>query len=111
MEGITILAQEMVIDFNFWVFIVVAVLTTIGFLFFTMVIFDPDTSKGVVAAVSISIIVGLGVGSVIARFANDPVPQYKVMISEEVPMIGFYEKYEIIDQEGLIFTVREKDQN
>lgn len=34
--------------------------------------------------------------------------EYKVTIDESVSMTEFYEKYEVIDQEGLIFTVREK---
>jgi hypothetical protein len=36
-------------------------------------------------------------------------PQYKVTISDEVSMNDFLEKYEIIDQEGKIYTVRERD--
>ncbi len=35
--------------------------------------------------------------------------QYKVSITDEVSMNEFLEKYEIIDQEGKIYTVREKD--
>lgn len=34
--------------------------------------------------------------------------QYKVTISDEVSMNDFLEKYEIIDQEGKIYTIREK---
>ena len=34
--------------------------------------------------------------------------QYKVTISDEVTMTDFYEHYEVIDQDGKIFTVREK---
>lgn len=34
--------------------------------------------------------------------------QYKVTISDEVSMTEFYEHYEVIDQDGKIFTVREK---
>ena len=34
--------------------------------------------------------------------------EYKVTIDESTSMTEFYEKYEVIDQEGLIFTVREK---
>lgn len=33
--------------------------------------------------------------------------QYKVTISDEVSMNEFLERYEIIDQEGKIYTVRE----
>lgn len=32
---------------------------------------------------------------------------YKVTISDEVLMTEFYEHYEVIEQEGKIFTVRE----
>ena len=34
--------------------------------------------------------------------------QYKVTIDSSVPMTEFYEHYEVIDQEGKIFTVRER---
>lgn len=34
--------------------------------------------------------------------------EHKVTISDEVSMNEFYEKYEILDQEGKIYTVREK---
>lgn len=34
--------------------------------------------------------------------------QYKVTISDEVSMNDFYERYEVIEQDGKIFTVRER---
>lgn len=34
---------------------------------------------------------------------------YKVTISENVSMTEFYEKYEILDVDGQIYTVRERD--
>lgn len=37
------------------------------------------------------------------------VEQYKVLITDEVKMNEFLEKYEIIDQEGKIYTVQLKD--
>ena len=35
--------------------------------------------------------------------------EYKVTISEEVNFIEFTDKYEILDQEGKIYTVRERE--
>lgn len=35
--------------------------------------------------------------------------EYKVTIDESVSMTEFMDKYEIIDQEGKIYTVKEKD--
>ena len=38
------------------------------------------------------------------------VTEYKVIISDEVSMNEFTERYEIINQEGKIFTVREREE-
>ena len=35
--------------------------------------------------------------------------EYKVIIDDNVSMAEFYEQYEVIDQDGKIFIVREKD--
>jgi hypothetical protein len=35
--------------------------------------------------------------------------QYKVTVSDKTPMNEFMEKYEIVDQEGRIYTVRERE--
>lgn len=36
---------------------------------------------------------------------------YKVTISDEVNFVEFNDKYEIIDQDGLIYTIKEKENN
>ena len=36
--------------------------------------------------------------------------KYQVTISEEVSLTDFLDKYEILDQEGKIYTVKEKDE-
>lgn len=111
MEGVTILAQEAVRDFHFWHFIGGTFVLTMLFFVITIMAFDIDEVSNMVIAIFLCIVISLGGGFVIERFAHNPIPQYKVLISEEVSMVEFYEKYEIIDQEDLIFTVREKDQN
>ena len=37
------------------------------------------------------------------------VPTYKVVISDEVSMDDFMEKYEILEQDGRIYTVKERE--
>ena len=111
MEGVTILAEEAVRDFHFLGFIGMTLVVALGLLFITLVVFEPDTIIGTSVVIFFSVVIGLGAGFVTGRFANDPVSQYKVLVSEEVSIIEFYEKYEIIDREDLIFTVREKNQN
>lgn len=39
-----------------------------------------------------------------------PETRYQVLIDESVSMSEFFEKYEIIEQEGKIYTVKEKGQ-
>lgn len=51
---------------------------------------------------------GLFGGTILAT-PSEYETQYKVTISDEVSMNEFNEKYEIIDKEGKIYTVREKD--
>lgn len=60
-------------------------------------------------------ICGVIIGGMIGSFIGciDMVPtayetQYKITISDEVSMTEFLEHYEVIDQDGKIFTVREK---
>lgn len=57
------------------------------------------------------VIFGLVLGSASGAGLSTPTAyetQYKVTISDEVPMNEFLEKYEIIDQEGKIYTIRER---
>lgn len=58
---------------------------------------------------------GIGLGCVIGLYAciifDKPVAyetQYQVIISDDVSLTEFYEHYEVIDQDGKIFTVKEK---
>ena len=66
-----------------------------------------------------SILIGAGIGLVVAGLLGlvpaskaQPIEyetQYKVIISDEVSMNEFLERYEIIEQEGKIYTVRERN--
>ena len=45
----------------------------------------------------------------IAQIPTEYETQYKVLISDEVSMNDFNAKYEIVDQEGKIYTIRERN--
>ena len=62
----------------------------------------------VFAGLLIGTIVGGGLGAITAT-PTEYETQYKVTISDEVSMNEFLEKYEIIDQEGKILTIRERE--
>ena len=64
------------------------------------------------------IFIGAGVSVVSGFFAGmafdevtDYYTEYKVTVSDEVSMNEFLERYEIIDQEGKIYTVVEREDN
>lgn len=69
-----------------------------------------------------SIIAGLLIGSLIGAMAflitagvsmkpTEFIDTYKVIISDEIKLNKFYERYEILEQEGKIFTIKEKTEN
>lgn len=56
-------------------------------------------------------VLGVVVCGICAAIETDEVIdiKYQVTVSEEVNMVEFMENYEIVDQEGKIYTVRERD--
>lgn len=67
---------------------------------------------GTIATVIIGFLIGMGVFGTLIGASVDGAPtayetHYKVTISDEVPMNEFLEHYEIVDQDGKIFIVRE----
>lgn len=56
----------------------------------------------------------LSVGIIIITLIHEvtkPYPQYQVTITEKTNMKEFYNKYDILKQDGMIFTIRDKDYN
>ena len=115
MQGVEVLTQAQVATefaFNwtaFWIaFGIIAVLL---FLFSLAYIADDICVVAVVASFIVSSIFGSLVGVFVGKVGEIPTlyeTQYKVTISDEVTMTEFCEHYEVIDQDGKIFTVREK---
>ena len=69
-----------------------------------------------------SIIAGLLIGSLIGAMAflitagvsmkpTEFIDTYKVIISDDIKLNEFYERYEILEQEGKIFTIKEKTED
>lgn len=115
MTGVEILAtQEVATAFafyweNFWIaFILVTLLG--GFIGFIVFLSSEDFT-----CIVIGLIMGTVFGTLLGTgIAANSLPieyetRYKVAISDEVQMNDFLEKYEIVSQEGKIYTVRERD--
>lgn len=67
-----------------------------------------------IAAIVMGLLVGIFTGAIVGVADGIPthyVPTYKVVISDEVSMNEFTERYEILEQEGKIYTVKEKTLN
>ncbi len=116
MTGVDILAMEEVVvntTFNwsaYWTTfgVVAGILTVVG-IFFILAENDPACLVGlmifgILAGAFVGLIPGIGMG-----VPTEYKTQYKVTISDEVSMNEFLERYEIVDQDGKIYTVRERD--
>jgi hypothetical protein len=118
MQGVEILtsaqvATEFVFNWSeFW--IVFGIVTSLVFLSSLICLNDSICVLGVLVGLTVSLILGGLVGVVIGEINGTPISyetQYKVTVSDEVSMTEFYEHYEVIEQDGKIFTIREKDNN
>lgn len=118
MTGVDILAIEEVAiawDYNwtaFWITFAIALVCS------AIIGITATVNSGDWSDFAACIIVGFFIGSflsvLIGGFCETPTEytnEYKVTISDEVSMNDFLTKYEIIDQEGKIYTVREREQN
>lgn len=114
MTGVEILAmKEVAISYAFnWDMYLIIVLasTIIATVLFGMIYFNECGFWSFVYPFIVAVIVSGLIGLIPA---NTTLPdeyeiQYKVIISDEVPMNAFLEMYEIVDQEGKIYTVRER---
>jgi hypothetical protein len=115
MQGVEILTSAQVVTewasnwIVFWV--VFLIMFGIGLFFGIKFTIAEDDWTPMVACILVSIIVGclFGLwGGEIFRGVASYETQYKVTISDEVSMTEFYEHYEVIEQDGKIFTVKEK---
>ena len=110
LEGITVLNEFTANIFNCDVFIavffIIALIGSIAFFIIATVTQEDAWFTGIILSVLIGLMIGVGCGS--CFFVNEET-QYQVLINEEVSMTEFNERYEIVDQEGQIFTIREKE--
>ena len=110
-EGVTILSQS---DVYYLTDIAVAhlfpgVIVAFLGLLTSLIFFENYYTK---TGITLLLIGCTGLASLIAGFCMPQEfshIQYKVSVDEEVNLIDFTSQYEIINQEGLIFTIKEKE--
>ena len=115
MNGIEILSQSEVVTelaYNttaFWTVFSIDVIVTA--IICACIWANEGFSVDIIKIVCIGVLIGSFVGGAIGIGCATPTSyatEYKVTISDEVSMNEFLEKYEIIEQEGKIFTIEEK---
>lgn len=117
MNGVEILSSTQVAcEFTFnWIAFWISFGAIIGFCLLMSI---PPVINGecewwiILICLFIGIIGGSLIGSVLGEVCHTPAAyetHYKVTIDDSVSMNEFIDKYEILDQEGKIYTVREKD--
>lgn len=115
MEGIRILSTEEVVsktEFNLEVALIAGAIVLLTYIIIGIL---SSIKKYDWLELIVTSFIGLAISflfSIICGIAFEkPVEyttQYKATISNEVSFVDFYEKYEIVDQDGEIYTIREK---
>ena len=107
LNGIEVLNKvEMYKEFPLWLLILLIVFLVIG-VFFCMLGVSIKTKLIGVLSLTICLICFVS-GIIIAKQPSD-IKQYQVTISDNVSMVEFNEKYDVIKVEGKIYTIREKE--
>ena len=115
MTGVEILAMEEVVTayaFNLKAFLIFLSCVTVFCGIIGMVANSPYSMlNGALMGMAMGLIFGGILGQLPAwtTLPKEYETQYKVTISDEVSMNDFLSRYEIIDQEGKIYTVRERN--
>ena len=108
MEGITILNSE-VLMVPHWGLSVVIILGLVGiFLSFFMDVldFDFDVVKMLIISASIALIGAIS----LFIFKVPYYTSYEVILEDSVSMNEFFDRYEILDQRGQIYVIKEKEE-
>ena len=114
LPGVEILAQEEITvsyAMNWQVAIIIGIITFIVVIVLAVLGLEPSSWGEVLGVFMISFISAGFMASLLGHGSGAPTKyetEYKVTISPEVSFEEFNEKYRIIDQEGKIYTIRER---
>lgn len=111
MNGVEILSSETIYNTILpeWC-ITAGLICAMVFIFLMVFCFSNDHMIIGLICIVIALIVGI-VGSLGGTLSKTDIShiEYKVTIDDSVSMNDFLDKYEILDQEGKIYTVRERE--
>ena len=116
LEGVQILAQDPIKDFGYGGYVLGACVIIALIASIVYAIKEFNFIEGcclVFYGFAISFCIGVILAMPVSAITSSPTGKYtyKVTVDENVSIVDFYERYEVISQDGMIFTVREKDGN
>lgn len=83
----------------------------LGFLCSLYGFFNTDSPLvGIAVFVIMGLFFGFILGISVEKYA-DTVPTYKVTVNDTISINEFYERYEVLEQDGKIFTIKEKTED
>lgn len=116
MNGVEILSTTQVAsEFAFnWIACIIGFVIIFGFTLFLGIYTSNETNEKrfILLCLILGIICGSITGAIFGGLFSTPTAyetHYKVTIDDSVSMNEFLDKYEILDQEGKIYTVKERE--
>lgn len=118
MQGIEILSTAEVATeytYNYWLAGIIYLFLVISCGILGAVVAHTESiswREGVVIGVLVSGIIGLFLFAAVCTMSEEPIAyetQYKVLLDESIQLTEFFEKYEILDQDGKIYIIRERN--
>ena len=106
MDGITILNQTMIYDWPTWRVIVTIVMVAVIALCITAIM---DNGSGIWGLLALVTFFGLIIIGVIGPEVETGLYKYEAIIDEDVSFTELYERYEIVNQRGEIYILRDKE--
>jgi hypothetical protein len=113
MEGVEILNEVVVSNHPVAgvIILICGILISLVSLVALVMAIKEESSPAIVGFVATCVLGGLFIGFGIDELNQQPETHYQVTIDYSVPMNEFYKKYEIIEVEGKIYTIKEKTPN
>lgn len=108
MEGITILSEYTAGGAPPFATVVGMMAAVVGLVFIIAGILEEADLIMAIGLVAVCAVGGIAIA--VEFVAEDPHQRYEVLIDDTVPFVEFYDRYEIIDQNGLIYEVRERNE-
>ena len=110
MDGITVLSQSETIGYIAWFIYAIIGFCIFGWRLLTIKKDNYHTVGTIIITVVVMFVAIFSCAEGIYSMSTKEYT-YKVTISDEVNFVEFNNKYEIIDQDGFIYTIKEKESN